>query len=63
MSTKGKNQLTRLQTRAIGKTIPIFVCTQNINPGDELLTNYNWSNKEWSSAGAPVDRKKRKRET
>ena len=32
---------------ARGNVIPVFVCIKRIERGDQILTDYNWNNKEW----------------
>ena len=36
-----------VQVMARGNVIPVYVCTKKIRMGDEILTDYNWTNKEW----------------
>ena len=36
--------------RAMGKIIPMLVATKKINPGDELLVDYQWTEEDWKNA-------------
>ena len=35
---------------AQGTVIPYFKCNRKIRPGDEILTSYNWSDKDWQQS-------------
>ena len=58
-------KLTGLHPQAVGLTLPIYRSTKVIKPGDQILTNYNWSNADWNSAisadANTTKNKKRKR--